>query len=364
MARMIDPSELEGDELANWYRRSPADVEAEREAARQAKYDTFINSIGGGADAQVGAATDAPRSADDDLNYDPSDGRTGGGEAGDQAGGVVKARYFRPFGVPPMGAPVMEPPSGLRAAPPLDGRGVAPTGAPASGFFGQHRYLDTFQGYATDLPSPLNFVQATPTGWWELSDGRRVQSDEVERIYAEQKRRLRGQDSAEPAARLRVVDRLPDGHVPRVDQIEKGERELDPTCAPYGGWERDPNFKSYSDRTKQYETQITHAPGLDYVVRNPEQRPVKFDGCAVRDPRHPLLEAKGPGYASLLPKARQWNFYNSMSDGVLAQADRQVRAARDQRIEWHLAEPGAYQFFDDATKYYQPPIAPKLTPAR
>ena len=39
--------------------------------------------------------------------------------------------------------------------------------------------------------SPLNTVTATPSGWWEMGDGSRVQTDEVERIYAEQKRQLR-----------------------------------------------------------------------------------------------------------------------------------------------------------------------------
>jgi hypothetical protein len=146
--------------------------------------------------------------------------------------------------------------------------------------------------------------------------------------------------------------------------VERGDRELDPTCAPYGGWERDPNFKSYSDRTKRYETQITHAPGLDYVVRNPGQRPVKFDGCAVWDPRHPLLEAKGPGYASLLPKSLEWGFYGNMLKGAVGQADRQAEVARDRRIEWHIAEPGAVKFFRDATFPDRPPIVVKSTAAR
>jgi hypothetical protein len=361
---MIDPSELEGADLVDWYTRSPAEVEAEREAARQAKYDTFINSIGGGAGAQVGAATDVPGAAEDGLNDDPADGGPAGGEAGDQAAGVVKARYFRPFGVPPMGAPVMEPPSGLRAAPPLDGRGVAPTGAPASGFFGQHRYSDTFQGYQTDLPTPLNFVGATPAGWWELGDGSRVRTDEVERIYAEQKRRLKGQDDAEPAARLRVVDRLPDGQIPRADRMEKGERELDPTCAPYGGWERDPGFDTYPELSKRYETQITRAPGLDYVVRNPGQKAVRFDGCAVWDPQHPLLEAKGPRYAPLIARARKSTFLKDMLAGDADQAYRQAMAAPHQRIEWHVAEPGAYAYFNDATRAAQPPIVVQVTPPR
>ena len=46
MPRIIDPSELEGDELAAWYRRSPADMETEREAVRQDRYEQFVKSIG------------------------------------------------------------------------------------------------------------------------------------------------------------------------------------------------------------------------------------------------------------------------------------------------------------------------------
>jgi hypothetical protein len=340
---MIDPSELEGDDLLNWYRRSPAEVDAEREAARQEHYDAFVNGIGGAA-AQDNSA-EAPSPGD----VDPSGGETG----------VVKARYFRPFA-----PPVMAPPSGLRVAPPLDARGVAPIGAPASGFFGQHTYLNTLGGYYTDLPSPLNIVHATPTGWWDIGDGRRVQSDEVERIYAEQNRRLKGQESVEPASRVRVVDKWQNGQIPLADQVEKGERELDPTCAPNGGWERDPGFDKYPELSKRYETQITRAPGLDYVVRNPGQRPVKFDGCAVWELQHPLLEAKGPGYASLLPKARQWDFEKEMFEMAQSQAGRQAGAAPNQPIEWHVAEPGAVEFFNRATQGLKPPILLRQTPPR
>jgi hypothetical protein len=347
MARMIDPSELEGDDLINWYTRSPAEVEAKREAARQERYDAFLNSIGGAATADDDSATDPQNGIGADVAYSDSDT------------GLVKARYLRP-----PAASVMAPPSGLRVGPSLDAVGAAPSEAPASGFFGRHNYLSDLGGYYTDLPSPLNFVMSTPTRWWEIGDGSLVQADEVERIYAEQKRRLKGQDDAEPAARVRVVDNWKDGQIPRADQVERGDRELDPTCAPYGGWERDPNFKSYSDRTKRYETQITHAPGLDYVVRNPGQRPVKFDGCAVWDPRHPLLEAKGPGYASLLPKSFEWGFYGNMLKGAVGQADRQAEVARDRRIEWHIAEPGAVKFFRDATFPDRPPIVVKSTAVR
>jgi len=350
MGKMIDPSTLDGEELDAWYRRSPADVEAERQAARQDQYDAFVNSIGGGSEAQGDASPQ--------VGFDSSGGREF--DAGDGDAYLTQARFFRPtapVAIPP-------PPSGPMVGPSVDTWGSPPSGAAQEGFFGTHAYSSPLGGYYTDLPSPLNTVRSNGTRWWELGDGSLAQSDEVERIYAEQKRRLSGQDSVAPADRLRVVDNWKDGQIPRADQVAKGERELDATCAPYGGWERDPIFNSYSDRTKRYETQVTRAPGLDYVVRNPGQPPVKFDGCAVWDPRHPLLEAKGPGYATLLPKALEWGFYGNMLKGAVDQAGRQAAVAPNQRIEWHVAEPGAYKFFKDATSPDRPPIVLRQTRAR
>ncbi len=248
--------------------------------------------------------------------------------------------------------------------PTLDAQGAPPIGPVRSGFFATHNFSPLFSGYQTDLPNPLNFVEATPSGWWVLGDNSRVPVDEVERIYAEQRRRLKGQDEASPAPHVHTVDKWVDGQIPRPDQVAKGERELDPTCTPNGGWERDPGFARYSQRTQQYEAQVTRAPGMDYVVRNPGQPPVKFDGCAVWDPRHPLLEAKGPGYAPLLPKALEWGFYGNMLKGAVGQADRQAAAAPDQRIELHVAEPGALRFFRDATWPDRPPIVVKQTPVQ
>lgn len=40
--RNLDPSLLEGDELDRWYRRSPAELDAEREAARTDRYNSFF----------------------------------------------------------------------------------------------------------------------------------------------------------------------------------------------------------------------------------------------------------------------------------------------------------------------------------
>jgi len=359
MARMIDPSELEGAELVDWYQRSPADVEAEREAARQDRYDAFVKSIGAAAEPQDDPAVEPPAATYDAGQDSPNSWGAGEIGSGDDDAGLIQARYFRPT-MPP----VMPPPSGFQVGPSVDARGAAPVGAPASGFFGRHDYSTALGGYYTDLPSPLDFVTSTPAGWWEIGDGSRVQASEVERIYAEQQRRRKGQDKAEPAARIRAVDRLQDGYVPRVDQVAKDERELDPTCHPNGGWERDPGFDKYPELAKRYETQIARAPGLDYVVRNPGQKAVRFDGCAVWEPQHPLLEAKGPRYASLIAKARKSTFLEDMLTGDADQAYRQAKAAPHQRVEWHVAEPGAYAYFNDATRAAQPPIVVQVTPPR
>jgi hypothetical protein len=345
MTRMIDPSELEGEELFDWYRRSPADVEAEREAARQAQYDAFVKSIRGAPSSpEAGAIAGPGRSDDSDVD-------------------LIKA-YYRPSG-PFVAPPVMAPPSGPQVGPSLDAHGGPAVGGPRSGFFGTHRYSPALGEYRTDLPFPLNSVtpKANPN-WFELADQSLVQRDEVERIYAEQQRRLRGRDDVQPELRVHTIDNLPTGTIPRVEQVPKGERELDPTCSPYGGWERDAGFPRYSARTQRYEAQVTRAPGLDYVVRIPGQRPVKFDGCAVWDRRHPLLEAKGPGYAALLPKALEWGFFGSMAKGAVDQAGRQAGAAPNQRIEWHVAEPGALEYFEDVTYGDRPPIIVKQTRAR
>jgi hypothetical protein len=237
MARMIDPSGLEGDDLVNWYQRSPAEVNAARDAVRQEQYDAFVKSIGAASELHGGSAAESPGPTYDAAEksfhgWGAGEIGWGAGEigSGDDDTGLVEARYF-----PPVAPPVMSPPSGLRVGPSLDARGAPPIGARPSGFFGRHDYSDALGGYYTDLPSPLNFVTSTPTGWWEIGDGRRVQTGEVERIYAEQRRRLKGEDTTEPAARVRTVDKWKDGQIPRATQVEKDERELDPTCAPNGG---------------------------------------------------------------------------------------------------------------------------------
>jgi hypothetical protein len=53
-----------------------------------------------------------------------------------------------------------------------------------------------------------------------------------------------------------------------------------------------------------------------------------------------------------------------MFDKTAGQAYRQMEAAPDQRIEWHFAEPDAFQFFNDVTDAKRPPIVLQQTRAR
>jgi len=222
------------------------------------------------------------------------------------------------------------------------------TGAPGS-FFGTYRAISNPNlgpAYITDLPKPLNVVTPRVGDWFELGDGRLVRgADEVERLFVEQQLRLSGEDKPEPPAQIRAGDHFRDGAIPRAEQLPKGEREIDPTCHVNGGWERDPTFSRYKAWTQDYEDQVTRAPGLDYVVRNPFEKPVRFDGCAVWDPRRPLLEAKGPGYEALDRRARKSTFLRFIWNGVRDQARRQNNAARGRVVEWHVAEPAVVPTF-------------------
>nr|QQZ51093.1 hypothetical protein JKL49_08035 [Phenylobacterium glaciei] len=71
---------------------------------------------------------------------------------------------------------------------------------------------------------------------------------------------------------------------------------------------------------------------------------MKFDGCAVWDPRHQLLEAKGPGYEGLIQRAGWSWFLGSLLKGLGSQAGRQDDAARGKPVEWYVAEPDAVPF--------------------
>ena len=198
-------------------------------------------------------------------------------------------------------------------------------------------------------------------------DSTRVKADELERLYAEQQRMMQGEDESAPAAHVRSADRLKDGYIPRADQLAKGQRELDATCHPFGGWEHDKGFPTYSERVQRYETQITRARGLDYVVRLPDGRTVKYDGCAVWDPKRQLLEAKGPGREWVLEFSQASGRPLKVVDEAVGQAERQIAAAGARPVEWHAAEARYRDVLDKAIgdKMRPPPtFSLDHTPAR
>ncbi|WP_397397464.1 hypothetical protein [Phenylobacterium sp.] len=323
-----DPSRLEGAALDRWYRRSPARIRAEREAARRAQYEAFFGPGGGISEAI------------------PEDGITSApGSRADSRTNVLQFARREPIPTTPTvvttgGRPIL-------GVPPVTGAGWA-SGATESFFETYPAIPNPVLGpaYVTDLPKPLNLVTPRVSDWFELGDGRLVRgADEVERLFVEQRLRMSGEDKPEPPVKVLSDDRFRDGAIPRAEQLAKGEREIDPTCHVYGGWERDPTFSRYKAWTQDYEDQITQAPGLDYVVRNPLAKPVRFDGCAVWDPRRPLLEAKGPGYEALDRRARKSTFLRFIWNGVRDQARRQNNAARDRTVEWHVAEPAVVPTF-------------------
>lgn len=342
LQRKIDPGLLEGEALRRWYRRSSDEIEGEREAARMDRYNAFF------------AMSDEAQASDSVGTDQPS------GSASGHGAGWREARVS----IAPL-PPTLRP-GGLRIGVPPPAGGV-PGSVPAGGFFDTHQPVPNpalGPAYITDLPSPLNLVTPKAGDWFELGDGTLVRGvDEVERIRAEQDRRLRGAGESEPEARVRTADRFRDGTIPRVDQFEKGQREKDATCHPYGGWERDPSFSGNSRRSQQYETQITRAPGLDYVVRNPGEKAMRFDGCAVLDPKRQLLEAKGPGYAGLFRWSRRSLPMSGLAGKTESQARRQAGAARGRTTEWHVAEPGAVPYFADILSAY-PSLRLRQTPAK
>lgn len=329
--RQIDPSLLDGEDLDRWYCRPVEQIEADRAARRVNRYKTFFAN-------------------QDDLGPKPSnEAETSDPAVRESSLGWTEARAA----VLPM-QPVAVP-GGVRIAVPLAAAG-APDAVPRGGFFDTRRPIpNSALGpiYISDLPSPLNAVTPRVGDWFELDDGKLVRGvDEVERIYAEQQRRLRGEDEPEPPTHVSSADRFKDGVIPQASQMAKGQREKDATCHPNGGWERDAGFEGYAPWTRRYESQIGQAPGLDYVVRNPGAKPVKFDGCAVWDPRHQLLEAKGPGYEGLIQRAgRSW-FLGSLLKGLEGQAGRQADAALGKPVEWYVAEPNAVPFFKGVTAPY------------
>jgi hypothetical protein len=60
----IDPARLQGDALTQWYLRSPADVERERQEAAARRYQNFFYG-GGGTDPDPSFGRDVPASSQD-----------------------------------------------------------------------------------------------------------------------------------------------------------------------------------------------------------------------------------------------------------------------------------------------------------
>jgi hypothetical protein len=207
--------------------------------------------------------------------------------------------------------------------------------------------------YLTALPRPLNAVEPLFNDWFRLGDGTLVRgADEVERIYREQQQLMSGAPDDAPAGPVRSVDRLKDGFIPRAEQLEKNAVEKDATCHPNGGWKLDPNWDNVSERSRRYQAQITRAPRLDYVVRAPDGSMVKFDGCAVWDPDHPLLEAKGHLYGGLIPRGMEYPFFRNVILKDEGQAERQSNAASGRPIEWHIAAENAIPYFEKRTEMF------------
>jgi len=168
---------------------------------------------------------------------------------------------------------------------------------------------------------------------------------ELERVHSEQAQRIAGEDEEKVAPRVRQVDRVPAGKIPDAATMAQDDREDDPTCHPYGGWEREQADEHRSQRSRDYEAQISRAPGLNYVVRDPQGRKVAFDGCAVWDPRRQLLEAKGPRYAALIGFMGDNPRYPKFNEAPANQARRQGEAAGGRKVEWHIEGKDALPFF-------------------
>ena len=177
-----DPSRLEGEALDLWYRRSQAEIRAEREAARRAQYDAFF----GRADPMSDAAPE------DDAPSAPSSN-------------VIQFARVGPITTAPAVIPTGARP--ILGVPPVTGREPAP--GDRGGFFATYPVLPNpvlGPAYVTDLPKPLNLVTPRVGDWFELGDGRLVRgADEVERLFVEQQLRMSGEDKPEPPARVQAL---------------------------------------------------------------------------------------------------------------------------------------------------------------
>jgi hypothetical protein len=101
-----------------------------------------------------------------------------------------------------------------------------------------------------------------------------------------------------------------------------------------GKWAR--VAESMSARSAKYQAQLGGRAGQAFIVNG-----VKFDAVAGgvfrKNIERVLLEAKGPGYARFV-KDGEFREWFKGAKGLLDQAGRQVAAANNTRIEWHVAE--------------------------
>jgi hypothetical protein len=74
---------------------------------------------------------------------------------------------------------------------------------------------------------------------------------------------------------------------------------------------------------------------------------LRFDGY--RD--GVLLEAKGPGYASFIANG-EFKTWFTRGEDILAQADRQSKAAPSHRIEWHVADAEFASMLEDKLRSF------------
>jgi Restriction endonuclease fold toxin 5 len=124
-----------------------------------------------------------------------------------------------------------------------------------------------------------------------------------------------------------------------------------------------PGWITRSERALPYQEQITGLPRGFAVDFNG----VSFDGCRERDGT--LVEAKGLGFEWAMTQSGQWRVEYQGVDGIMEQADRQSKAARNRRIEWHFAEKPVADYFRDVfaeaqlkniTVLYTPAIRRKI----
>lgn len=94
--------------------------------------------------------------------------------------------------------------------------------------------------------------------------------------------------------------------------------------------------ESMSERAAAYQEQITGAsPGSVYEVNG-----VKFDGYSDGYSDGVLEEAKGPGYANFVKDGEFVGWFQG-EEGLVSQAESQLRAAGGTPITWSVAEPQA-----------------------